>query len=202
MGEAVRDPLLGMRRRIARKEVSVLIWPAVGGDGELLPAPVKRGERFAVHGVPVIQIESCNRKLPAGKPAEWHASFVRLEVDRPQLLRRVPSGLPSAHDKSDGLSDIERARVEGNYTSSARMALVDEPESVGPDWKDHGVNEREKNRLAALREQKAEDLAREEARKLKARVDQVVIRTGKKGVDLTHELQPIYDRLNEMEEAA
>lgn len=198
----MKDPLAGKRKAIARKETAVLIWPAVGEEGVLLPAPVSKGERFAVHGVPMIQIESCNRKLPAGKPAEWHATFVRLEVDRPQLLRRVPSGLPSSSDMADGRTDIERARVESAYTSSARMAIVDEPESVGPDWVDPGVAERKKRRLEAMKEERAEELAREQVRKLKARLDQVAIPMGRKGTDLTAELQPIYDRLNEMEEAA
>lgn len=196
----MRDPLAGMRRKIARKEVSVLVWPAVDDDGNLLPAPVSKGDRFQVHGVPVIQIESCARKLPAGRPAEWHASFVRLEVDRPQLLRRVPSGLPSPHDKSDGLSEVERARVEGAYTSSLRMALVDEPESVGPDWKDRGVAEREKRRQSDRRVVQDEEA---EARRAAARVKQVVLETGRKGKDLTPLLDDIYRRLaEESKEAA
>lgn len=155
----MRDPLAGKRKAIARKEVSVLIWPAVSENGKPLPAPVSKGERFAVHGVPVIQIESCNRKLPAGKPAEWHATFVRHEVDRPQLLRRVPSGLPTSNDRADGRSDIERARVESAYTSSMRMAIVDEPESVGPDWVDTGAAQRTKRRHEARQEMEAERLS-------------------------------------------
>lgn len=197
---SLSDPLAGKRRLIAERKVSVLVWPAVGEDGDVLPAPVAKGDRFLVHGVPEIVIESCNRKLPAGKPAEWHASFVRLEVDRPQLLRRVPSGLPSRHDRSVGLSDIERARVEGNYTSSVRMALVDEPESVGPDWKDTGVAEREARRLKDRRVVQDEET---EARKAAARVKQVVLETGRKGKDLTPLLDDIYARLaEETKEAA
>lgn len=155
----MKDPLSGKRRKIARKEVSVLVWPAVDEDGVLLPAPVAKGDRFRVHGVPEIMIESCNRKLPAGKPAEWHATFVRHEVDRPQFLRRVPSGLPTSSDRSDGRSDVERARVESAYTSSMRMAIVDEPESVGPDWIDTGAAQRTKQRHEARQEMEAERLS-------------------------------------------
>lgn len=199
----MKDPLAGKRKAIARKDVTVLIWPAVNSKGELLPAPVAKGERYEVHGVPEILIESCNRKLPAGKPPEWHATFVRLEVDRPQLLRRVPSGLPSSADRADGRSDVERARVESAYTSSARLALVDEPESVGPDWKDPGVAEREKNRQEAVKARMSEERVLREATNLAARVKQEVIERGSKGEDLTHLLADVYARLaKERKEAA
>lgn len=189
------DPLAGLRDKINNGDVSVLRFPA-NRD-----CPVAKGDTFELRSCSIV-IESVNRKLPAGKPAEWHVQFVRLDVDRPQLLRRVPSGLPTPHDKHDGLSAIERARRESAYTSSPQQALDREPESVGPDWKDPGVTERKKRHLEAMKEERAEELAREQIRKLKARLDQVAIPMGKKGKDLTSELQPIYDRLNEMEEAA
>lgn len=202
----MKDPLAGKRKAIARKETAVLIWPAVGEEGVLLPAPVSKGERFAVHGVPMIQIESCNRKLPAGKPAEWHATFVRLEVDRPQLLRRVPSGLPSSSDMADGRTDIERARVESAYTSSARMAIVDEPESVGPDWKDGKAAERDLGRRKDAAEIRALDFARKENRRFKSEVAETMKQMIGSGRDLTPLLNDIYERLarerRDMDEAA
>lgn len=202
----MKDPLAGKRKAIAHKEISVLIWPAVGKDGKPLPAPVQKGERFQVSGVPVIQIESCNRKLPAGRPAEWHATFVRHEVDRPQLLRRVPSGLPTPHDRSDGLSMIERARIESAYTSSPKQAIVDEPESVGPDWVDPTAAERELTRRRDSAEIRALDFARRENKRFKAEVAATMKEMISCGRDLTPLLNDIYERLaqerRELDEAA
>lgn len=191
------DPLAGMRRKISAGDISVLRWPAKTDK-----APVAKGDRFTV-GSSVIVIETVSRKLPAGKPAEWHASFVRIVEDKPQLLRRVPSGLPTPSDRLDGRSVVERARVESAYTSSARMALVDEPESVGPDWKDPGVAEREKNRQEAVKARMSEERVLREATNLAARVKQEVIERGSKGEDLTHLLADVYARLaKERKEAA
>ena len=190
----MKDPLAGMRRKISAGDIAVLRWPAKTDK-----APVAKGDRFTV-GSSVIVIETVSRKLPAGKPAEWHASFVRIVEDKPQLLRRVPSGLPTPSDRLDGRSVVERARVESAYTSAAKLALVDEPESVGPDWKDTGVAEREARRLKDRRVVQDEET---EARKAAARVKQVVLETGRKGKDLTPLLDDIYARLaEETKEAA
>ena len=142
----MKDPLAGMRRKISAGDIAVLRWPAKTDK-----APVAKGDRFTV-GSSVIVIETVSRKLPAGKPAEWHASFVRIVEDKPQLLRRVPSGLPTPSDRLDGRSVVERARVESAYTSAAKLALVDEPESVGPDWVDPGIAQRELKRQESARE--------------------------------------------------
>lgn len=198
----MKDPLAGKRKGIMSRELKVLIWPAVDANGRILPCPVEKGEKFKVSGVPEIQIEKVSRKLPAGKPAEWHAVFVRLEVDRPQLLRRVPSGMPDGPDRS-GRSDIERARVESAYTSSVGQAIVNEPESVGPDWEDRNRAERETERQAAVRERMTEERVLREANNLAARVKQEVIERGAKGHDLTHLLADVYERLaSEGKEAA
>jgi hypothetical protein len=148
----VTDPLAGFRDKINNGDIAVLRFPA-NRD-----CPVKKGDEFELRSCSIV-IESVNRKLPAGKPAEWHVQFVRLDVDRPQLLRRVPSGLPTPHDKHDGLSAIERARRESAYTSSPKQALVDEPESVGPDWKDPGAPERVKRLHEARHDMEQERIA-------------------------------------------
>ena len=170
----MKDPLAGKRRDIMARKVKVLIWPAVSNEGVTVPCPVEKGQRFDVSGVPVIEIENVTRKLPAGRKAEWHATYVRHEVDRPQLLRRVPSGMPTPSNKTDGLSDIERARVESAYTSSPTQAIVDEPESVGPDWDDPGVAERVKNRIEARSELRAEEEAERANRQVRAQLGRVL----------------------------
>lgn len=153
----MKDPLAGKRRGIINRETKVLIWPAVNNEGVTVPCPVEKGDRFNVSGVPVIEIEKVARKLPAGRRAEWHATYIRHEVDRPQLLRRVPSGLPSKASEHVGLTEQEKARRESAYTSSLALSLGrEEPESVGPDWDDPGVAEREDRRKAAQRERQHE----------------------------------------------
>lgn len=199
----MRDPLAGKRRDIAARKVKVLIWPAVDEKGVTIPAPVEKGDRFQVSGVPVIEIEKVTRKFPAGRKAEWHATFVRHEVDRPQLLRRVPSGLPSSDREHVGLTEQEKARRESAYTSSLALSLGrEEPESVGPDWDDPGVAEREENRRKALAEVNTEEANRKAARKIRAKLDEAP-RLGRMGKDLTPQLEDIYRRLNDViEEAA
>lgn len=149
------DPLAGKRTAIADGELKVLRWPADR------PCPVDPGDRFPIRGGTIIEIERVTRKLIKGKPAEWHATFIRHERDRVYLLRRTPSGMPSGYGEQDGLTDIEKARREGNYTSSQQQALHREPESVGPDWHDPGVAERERTRQQARAEDEA--MRREEA---------------------------------------
>lgn len=195
----MKDPLAGKRTAINNRDISVLIWPAVDDQGRSLPCPVAKGDRFKIRSVE-IEIENPTRKLPKGRKAEWHATFVRHERDRPQLLRRVPSGIPDGPDHVAGRSEQERARVESAYTSSPRQALVDEPESVGPDWKDHGVAEREKRRQDDRREVLDQEA---EVMKAAARLKQVGKEQARKGKDLTPLLADIYARLAaETKEAA
>ena len=171
----MKDPLAGKRRGIINRETKVLIWPAVNNEGVTVPCPVEKGDRFNVSGVPVIEIEKVARKLPAGRRAEWHATYIRHEVDRPQLLRRVPSGLPSSDREHVGLSDVEKARVDGNYTSSLALSVGrEEPESVGPDWEDMGVAERAKNRIEARSELRAEEEAERANRQVRAELGRVL----------------------------
>ena len=124
------DPLAGMRRKIASGDLRVLRWPA---DRD---CPVEKGQRFKVQAVE-IEIETVQRKIVKGKPPEWHATFIRHEKERINLLRQSPP-VHATHEKPEDI-DIgmaERARRDGNYTSSRVSAVPDEPESVGPDWKD------------------------------------------------------------------
>ena len=130
------DPLKGMRRKIANGEIKVLRWPADQ------PCPVKNGDRFKVQGIE-IEIHSVNRHIAPGKPVEWHATFIRHEKDRVYLLRQAPP-VHATHETLDDISvsKAERARRDGNYTSSRVSAVPDEPESVGPDWKDQMAERR------------------------------------------------------------
>lgn len=129
-----------LKRSIAHEETRRLTWPASQ------PCPVAKGDRFPIRKWLTIEIDKISRRIPKGKPAEWHAEFIRHEADRPQLLRRTPAGLPLQPHEMAGLTEIERARRDGNYTSSPGLALIKEPESVGPDWHDPGVAEREQKR--------------------------------------------------------
>lgn len=179
-----------------RRGTKVLVWPAVDEEAQTVPCPVEKGQRIPIPGVPVIEIESVNRKLPAGRKAEWHVTFIRHEVDRPQLLRRVPSGLASSVRDHVGLSESEKARIDGEYTSSLALSLgKEEPESVGPDWEDPGVAEREMNRQKAVSSRMTEERILKEATNAAARVKQEIIERGAKGQDLTPLLADIYERL-------
>lgn len=152
------DPLAGKRTDIAHGKIRRLIYPAATKHDppRPRPCPVAKGERIQVRKWLTIEIEKVSRKLVRGKPAEWHVTFIRHEADRPQLLRRVPSGLPRKSNETDGLSDVERARRDSHYTTSPRLAIVGEPESVGPDWEDKGTVKREMDRQSARAEREAE----------------------------------------------
>jgi hypothetical protein len=149
-GSTVKDPLAGMRLSIAEKTIKVLRWPADE------PCPVEKGEKFEVRGA-VIEIETINRKIVKGAPAEWHATFIRHEPDRVHLLRQNPPvHAGSEKDLDIALPAAERARRDGNYTSSRVSAMPMEPESVGPDWIDPRSAER-----SLLHKEARKDLERE-----------------------------------------
>jgi hypothetical protein len=195
-----RDPLAGYRRAINAREITTLIWPAA------LPCPVNKGEMYELQSC-VIEIEQPSRKLVKGRPAEWHVKFVRHEVDRVNLLRASPPmRAPSADDAHLDLSDTERARREGQYTTSRYAAMPDEPESVGPDWEDKRRGERELRRNEDRRAVDKEAIARDGLRTLKARSAQTILALGAKGYDVTPCLNDIYERLaqeeREMRDAA
>lgn len=146
------DPLAGLRTQIVDWQLKVLRWPADQ------PCPVKVGDRFPIRGGTItIEINRVTRKLVRGKGAEWHATFIRHEKDRPQLLRFTPpTRPPRVADQLIGLTETERARRESAYTSSLNQASPEEPESVGPDWEDPHRMNRELNRQHARREQEIE----------------------------------------------
>jgi hypothetical protein len=158
------DPLAGWRNKIADFETSLIRYPA---DRD---CPVKKGEVYHLRGCS-ITIESITRKLPAGRPAEYHVTFIRHEDDRVYLLRQSPPvHANSEHDQHINISAQERARRDGQYTSSSVSAVPQEPESVGPEWKDPTAEAR-RARLAELRaevtqERQAEEMHRRIGRKL------------------------------------
>lgn len=158
------DPLAGYRNEIANREVQMLRYPAAR------QCPVNKGDRFEIRGWLTIEIDRVVRKLIKGRPAEWHVTWIRHEKDRPQLLRFTPpTRAPRQADSYIGLSERERARREGNYTTSSHAASPHEPESVGPDWEDPGKMRREIDRQSARREleiERQEQAARRELGRL------------------------------------
>ena len=171
------DPLAGWRQSINKGKVSRIRYP---GDR---PCPVEVGDRFALRSCEVL-IDHVERKIVKGRPAEWHASFVRIEDERTYLLRRSPP----AHAETDqdvDLSRAEQARRDGNYTSSRFAALTNEPESVGPDWQDRSVADRavrwqqDRNEERMKADKDAED--RETITRLKARITQVATEISRRG---------------------
>ena len=140
----MKDPLAGWRNKIADFETSLIRYPA---DRE---CPVKKGQTYQLRGCSIV-IESVKRKLIPGKTPEWHVSFVRHEDDRVYLLRQSPPvHANSEQDSHLNISAQERARRDGQYTSSSVSAVPQEPESVGPEWKDPTAEAR-RARLAELR---------------------------------------------------
>ena len=135
-----------MRRDIAERKLRVLRWPADK------PCPVEKGQRFKVSWFE-IEIETINRKIVKGAPAEWHATFIRHEPDRYNFLRQAPPvHAGSEKDLDLDISAAERARRDGNYTASLVSSVPHEPESVGPDWIDPHIEEREERRRKERKE--------------------------------------------------
>jgi len=193
------DPLQGHRMRITESIRN-------GAATFTLPAElVFKGDRYHLP-CGEIRVDKVSKKLVKGQAdSEWVVHFTRLMADSPQLLRRVPSGLPDRSDSAAGLSDTERARIDSAYTSSLTLSLgKEEPESVGPHWEDRNRAEREKERQVAVSERMSEERVLREATNLAARVKQEVIERGAKGKDLTPLLADVYERLaaDDMEEAA
>lgn len=133
---------------------------------------MEKGQRFKVMGI-VIQIHSIERRITAGKPVEWHATYVRHEPDRVYLMRQAPPAQATNEKPEDVTLDMaERARRDGNYTSSRVAAMPMEPESVGPDWKDKKRLEREQLRQEALRQIRRKKYQRDTSRRVKIAVEQ------------------------------
>jgi len=197
----MKDPLAGKRTAINDRTMKTIIWPAMDDEGRTVPCPVAKGDRFTLRSC-VIEIETISRSLRGGV-AEWHARFIRHERERVYLLRFTPPTRPPSEDDSHlGLSQEERAKREGMYTSSRHSASPHEPESVGPDWKDTRKAERELERQDARKARLDVERQDREVDRAAARVKQVGKTLGAKGVDLTDELADIYARLAEMERKA
>lgn len=180
-----------MRRDIAERKLQVLRWPADG------PCPVKKGERFKILGF-VIEIETIQRKLIPGKPAEYHVTFIRHEPDRVYLLRQgKPVNADQKKDVDIDLPATERARRDGEYTASRVSALHMEPESVGPDWFDYKRAKRERDHQNDLKEMKRRKYHNDSRRRLKLALEQVIRENTKRGYDITPLMQDILARLEQ-----
>jgi len=189
-GNQIGDPLEGKRKEITRAVRAgkgILIF-----DGQ---APVRKGERYHL---PCGQIVIGKVTSKTNKRGEKHdeVTFTHLDTDKVFFLRNtVPAAKPGELVKPPTEDDIEHARIEGNYLTGAPDSGGDPLPTVPPSWEDQGVGDREMARREALRAERAEENRRRLTRQVKAQLDEVN-RLGAKGVDLTNELQDIYDRLN------
>ena len=192
------DPLQGQRKAVNERKATMLRWPAtkVVRDQTIhLPCPLEKGDRFELQSC-AIEIDTVTRKLIKGRPAEWQATFIRHEQDTVNLLRFTPpTRAPRAEDSSIGLTDTEKARREGSYTSTAHAASPHEPESVGPDWEDKHAAERELARQTQRRERMTTEQQDREVDKAAARLKQVYKTMGRNGTDLTYVLEDLYKRM-------
>lgn len=183
------DPLQGQRKAVNERTTTMLRWPAKK------PCPVSKGDRYELQSC-VIEIDTVSRKIIKGRPAEWQATFIRHEQDTVNLLRFTPpTRAPRAEDSSIGLTDTEKARREGSYTSTAHAASPHEPESVGPDWEDKHAAERELARQTEGKARMTADRQDAEVDKAAARLKQVGRTLGRNGRDLTHMLDDVLERL-------
>ena len=190
------DPLTGYRNAISRGDCRRLVFPADK------PCPVKPGDRFHLRSCEIV-IEKVGRKLVKGRQPEWHATFVRIDKEQVYMLRRTPpTHAGTEQDLNLDITDTERARRDGNYTASRFAALENEPESVGPDWEDKGMAERELRRQEERKARITAERSDAEVDKAAARLKQVGRTLGRSGHDLTPLLDEIYERLAREEQEA
>jgi len=183
------DPLKGMRKRIYSGEIRVLRWP---GKGE---CPVQKRQRFKVQGI-IIEIDTIQRKIVKGKPPEWHATFIRHERDRVYLMRQsLPVQATHESPEDVTLDMAERARRDGNYTSSPVVAISQEPETVGPDWKDKLAAKRKEERRKAMAEIRRKRYQRDTSRRVKITLEHKFKHLHAQGVDIMPLVAEIYDIL-------
>lgn len=147
------DPLAGHRSRVAkdlRDGKGILIF-----QGE---CPVRKGELFHVGGVQIV-IEKVAVKVNKRSERVFEVHLLQRATDRVYLLRQtVPAARPGEL-VGDGATaeDAERARIDGNYTSSAAQSDAadggtDAGEAVPPGWIDKGTAARELHRQRAQRQ--------------------------------------------------
>lgn len=168
------DPFLGRRRATAdqvRDGAKVIVFAAPGNNPV---CPVRKGE---IYHLPSgrIQIDTFTRKVIKGREAEWHIEFIRLERDRVLLLRQtVPGPRPYETAKEPTAEEIERARLDGNYTSSHDQSDggTDAGEAVPTDWDDKGAAERRDRARRERAEIRGEEDRRREKRAAKAKIDE------------------------------
>lgn len=189
-GKRIGDPLAGHRKPITEAVRAGKGSYRFSGD-----SPVGKGERYHL---PCGEIVVGKVTTGANKRGERFAEvqFTNIDRDRLYYLRStVPAARPDEMVKAPTAEDIERARIDGNYLTGAPEAGGDPLPTVPPDWKDSGRAQREIIRREAQRELRASQNMRRQSRQIKAKLDEVN-RMGEKGIDLTHELDDIIERLN------
>lgn len=196
-GNRIGDPLAGHRKPITESVRAGKGAFRFSGD-----SPVSKGERYHL---PCGEIVIGKITTGANKRGERYAEvqFTNIDRDRLYYLRStVPAARPDEMVKAPTAEDIERARIDGNYLTGAPEADGDPLPTVPPDWIDSGRAQREIDRREAQRELRASQNMRRQSRQIKAKLDEVN-RMGEKGIDLTHELDDIIERLNDaMKDAA
>ncbi|HTU16328.1 MAG TPA: hypothetical protein VMF31_14160 [Solirubrobacterales bacterium] len=156
------DPFLGRRRSTGdevREGAKVIVFPAPGKNPV---CPVLKGEIYHLAGERIL-VDTVTRKVIKGRDAEWHIGFIRLQRDRVLLLRQtVPGPRQNETVKEPTAEEVERARIDGNYTSSRHQSDggTDAGEAVPTDWVDKGAEARR-------------DLAREHRAEIRGKEDQL-----------------------------
>lgn len=181
------DPLRGHRWALARG-AHVVTYPADH------PCPVSKGERFTISGA-VLVVESIAQKLHT-RPPVWQVTFSRIEADRPNLLRATPPARARRTPYDDLDADaVRRAAIDSAYTTSPVAAMSQEPESVGPDWRDTRAPERELERQEARRARMAQTAGEDEVDRAAARLKQVGRERLRAGHDVADLLADVMARL-------
>lgn len=190
------DPLAGQRRAINARTARILTWPHDAG------CPVKVGDRFKLASCEV-EITRVKESIKPGRDPLWVAEFTRHEQERTYFLRAAPPAhADGEEDTRLDAASIKKAGVESAYTSSPVAAIQNEPESVGPDWEDKGMAERELRRQEERKARMTTERAEAEVDKAAARLKQVGRTLGRNGRDLTPLLDEIYERLAREEREA
>lgn len=161
------DPFEGWRVEMAKRirdGQSVLVFPA---DVE---CPVRKGEMYHFPSGDIL-IERVGRKIVKGRQAEWHVEFIRHMNDRLYFLRNtVPAADPEDVVREATVTDIEHARIDGNYSHS-KVDGGDELAAVPPNWQDKGRTERKVLHLKDRDEIRAEDDMKRQRKAAKATLD-------------------------------
>lgn len=160
------DPLYGRRVEITRK--------VRNGERMLVfleeECPVRKGEMYHLTCGDIL-IERVGRKIVKGRQAEWHVDFVRHMTDRLYFLRNtVPAADPEDTVREPTITDIQHARIDGNYSHS-KVDGGDELPAVPPDWVDRGRTERKVLHMKDRDEIRAADDVKRQRKAAKATLD-------------------------------